>query len=311
MIVPLGKGVQSNLQAKVTAAFAAVYVIWGSTYLAIKFVVETIPPFFMAGTRFVIAGLVLYAFARIRLQGDLHETKAQWGRAFIIGGLMLLGGNGAVVWTEQWLPSGLVSLLIATVPLWMVFVDWLRGGSEPSTRIGGGLVLGFAGVALLVGGLENLGESQVDLIGAAIVVFGAFLWANGSLYSRSAKLPSSQLLATAMQMTAGGLLLLLASLITGEYLQIRMDLISARSVASWIYLIAFGSLVAFTSYIWLLKVTTSAKVSTYAYVNPIVAMVLGWRLGDEPLTLRNMLAAAIILTAVVLITTYQPKRKSA
>jgi drug/metabolite transporter (DMT)-like permease len=311
MIVPLGKGVQSNLQAKVAAAFAAVYVIWGSTYLAIKFVVETIPPFFMAGTRFVIAGLVLYAFARIRLRGDLHETKAHWGRAFIIGGLMLLGGNGAVVWTEQWLPSGLVSLLIATVPLWMVFVDWLRGGSEPSTRIGGGLVLGFVGVALLVGGLENLGESQVDLIGAAIVVFGAFLWANGSLYSRSAKLPSSQLLATAMQMTAGGLLLLLASLVTGEYLQIRMDLISARSLASWIYLIVFGSLVAFTSYIWLLKVTTSAKVSTYAYVNPMVAMVLGWRLGDEPLTLRNMLAAAIILTAVVLITTYQPKRKSA
>ena len=224
---------------------------------------------------------------------------------------MLLGGHGAVVWTEQWVPSGLVSLLIATVPLWMVFVDWLRGGSEPSARIASGLVLGFVGVALLVGGLENLGESQVDLIGAAIVVFGAFLWANGSLYSRSAKLPSSQLLATAMQMTAGGLLLLLASLVTGEYLRIRLDLISARSLASWIYLIVFGSLVAFTSYIWLLKVTTSAKVSTYAYVNPIVAMVLGWALADEPLTLRNMLAAAIILTAVIVITTYQPKRKSA
>ncbi|NWG10147.1 EamA family transporter [Candidatus Bathyarchaeota archaeon] len=300
------------MQAKVAAAFAAVYVIWGSTYLAIKFVIETIPPFFMAGTRFIIAGLVLYAFARIQSQGKaIRETKAHWGRAFIIGGLMLLGGHGAVVWTEQWVPSGLVSLLIATVPLWMVFVDWLRGGSEPSGRIASGLVLGFVGVALLVGGLENLGESQVDIVGAAIVVFGAFLWANGSLYSRSAKLPSSPLLATAMQMTAGGLLLLLASLVTGEYLRIRLDLISARSLASWIYLIVFGALVAFTSYIWLLKVTTSAKVSTYAYVNPIVAMVLGWALAAEPLTLRNILAAAIILTAVILITTHQPKRKGA
>lgn len=289
------------------AAFAAVYIIWGSTYLAIKFVIETIPPFFMAGTRFIIAGLVLYTFAR--LQSSSHETRAQWGRAVIIGGLMLLGGHGAVVWTEQWVSSGLVSLLIATVPLWMVLVDWLRGGFEPSVRITLGLVLGFVGVALLVDGLESLGESQVDLVGAAIVVFGAFLWANGSLYSRSAKLPSSPLLATAMQMIAGGLLLLLASLVTGEWLRIRLDLISTRSLFSWVYLIVFGALVAFTSYIWLLKVTTSAKVSTYAYVNPIVAMILGWTLADEILTMRNILAAAIILAAVILITTCQTKRK--
>lgn len=223
---------------------------------------------------------------------------------------MLLGGHGAVVWAEQWVPSGLVSLLIATVPLWMVFVDWLRGGSQPSVRIAAGLILGFAGIVLLVGGLESLGESQVDLVGAAIIIFGAFLWANGSLYSRSARLPSSPLLAAAMQMMAGGLLLLLASLVTGEWLRIRLDLISARSLFSWVYLIIFGSLVAFTSYIWLLKATSPAKVSTYAYVNPVVAMILGWTLAEEPLTVRNILAAAIVLTAVILITTYQTKKKN-
>jgi drug/metabolite transporter (DMT)-like permease len=257
----------------------------------------------MAGTRFVIAGIILYVWARLR--GASRATRPEWGRVFVVGGLMLLGGHGAVVWAEQWVPSGLTSLLIATVPLWMVFSDWMRGGSKPNIRVAAGLGLGFAGVALLVGGIEGLGESHVDLIGAAVLVFGAFLWANGSLYSRSAKLPSSPLLATAMEMMAGGMLLLLASLITGEWMRLRLDQVSLHSMVSWVYLIVFGSLVGFTSYIWLLKATTTAKVSTYAYVNPTVAMVLGWAMANEALTLRNILAAVIILTSVAVITTHQ------
>jgi drug/metabolite transporter (DMT)-like permease len=222
---------------------------------------------------------------------------------------MLLGGHGAVVWTEQWVPSGLVSLLVATVPLWMVFLDWFSGGAKPSVRIVAGVVLGFVGVVLLVGGVESLGASSVDFIGAGLVMFGAFLWANGSLYSRSAKLPSSQLLATAMEMIAGGLLLLAASLVAGEWTRIRLDQVSLRSMLSWVYLVIFGALIAFTCYIWLLKVTTPARVSTYAYVNPIVAMFLGWSFANEPITTRNVLAALIILASVIAITTYQTQEK--
>jgi drug/metabolite transporter (DMT)-like permease len=290
------------LRFQIAAAFAAVYLIWGSTYLAIRFVIETLPPFFMAGTRFLVAGLFLYVLARWR--SNSQASISHWGTAFVVGGFMLLGGHGAVVLAEQWIPSGLTSLLIATVPLWMVLIDWLRCGSKLDIRVVGGLVLGFAGVVLLIGSMETLGGSYIDIIGAAIVVFGSFLWANGSLYSRSAKMPSSPLLATAMEMTAGGLLLLLASLITGELGKVRLDLVSARSAIAWVYLIIFGSLIAFTSYIWLLKMTTPAKVSTYAYVNPIVAMFLGWALADEPLTIQNLIAAAVILTSVLVITVY-------
>jgi drug/metabolite transporter (DMT)-like permease len=288
-------------------AFLAVYVIWGSTYLAIRFVIESIPPFFMAGTRFMLAGAILYVWARMR--GASGESKHHWVSAFVVGGFMLLGGHGAVVWAEQWVPSSLVSLLIATVPLWIVFVDWLRGGSRPSLRIVGGLVLGLLGVVLLVGSLEDLGGNSVGLVGGVVVVFGAFLWANGSLYSRSAKLPSSPLLGTGMEMIGGGVLLLLASLVTGEWTRLRLDQVSIRSMISWIYLVVFGALIAFTCYIWLLRVVSPSRVSTYAYVNPIVAMFLGWALASETLTSRNIVATIIILTSVVVITTYHVQEK--
>jgi drug/metabolite transporter (DMT)-like permease len=293
---------------KVAAAFLAVYVIWGSTYLAIRVVEESLPPFFMAGTRFLLAGVILYAWARLR--GAFGESKLHWRSAFLVGGLMLLGGHGAVVWAEQWVPSGLTSLLIATVPLWMVFIDWLRSGSKPSLRVAGGLVLGFAGMALLVGSLEELGANSNGLIGGVVVVAGAFLWANGSLYSRSAKLPEAPLLSTGMEMLAGGALLLLASLATGEWGRVRLDMVSERSLVAWVYLIVLGSIVAFTCYIWLLKTVPATRVSTYAYVNPIVAMFLGWALASEPVTTRNVLAAVIILASVVVITTCPKQRKA-
>ncbi|HEY4674824.1 MAG TPA: EamA family transporter [Candidatus Bathyarchaeia archaeon] len=296
-----------NLRAKIALAFLAVYLIWGSTYLAIGFAVDSLPPFFMAGTRFIVAGFILYAFTRLR--GAPKETKIEWRNAFVIGGLMLLGGNGAVTWAEQYVPSGVVSLLVGTVPLLMVFSDWLWNRSMPSFKVIAGLVLGFAGIALLSGSFEGLGAVSVDVAMAGVVVFGAFLWANGSLYSRSAKLPSSPLHATAMEMIGGGVSLLLASLVAGELPRVRLDLVSMPSMVSWVYLVVVGSFVGFTCYIWLLKVTTLAKASTYAYVNPIVAMFLGWQIADEPLTLRNVVAAAIILTAVITITLCQTKGK--
>ncbi len=290
------------MRAKVAAAFLAVYLIWGSTYLAIGIVIQSLPPFFMAGTRFIIAGLILYVAMRFR--SPSHETTSHWGKVFLIGGLMLLGGHGAVIWVEQWLPSGLTSLLISTVPLWMVFTDWIRRDSKPNLKVAGGLFFGFAGVVLLAGGVENLGASQVDLIGGIILVCGAFLWAQGSLVSRATRFPFSPLLATAMQMIAGGVLLLIASIVVGEWTRIRLDQVSFNSTIAWLYLIVFGSLVGFTSYIWLLKQTTASRVSTYAYVNPIVAMILGWAMAQEPITPRSIVAAVIILTSVVIITTF-------
>jgi drug/metabolite transporter (DMT)-like permease len=223
---------------------------------------------------------------------------------------MLLGGHGAVVWAEQWVASGLTSLLVATVPLWMAFMDWIWSRNKPSVRVIAGLVLGLAGVTLLVGGVEGLGASSVDTTGAAIVVFGAFLWANGSLYSRSIKSTVSGLLGTGLEMVAGGVLLLVTSLITGEWSRVRLDSVSMRSLVAWVYLVVFGALVAFTCYIWLLKVASPSRVSTYAYVNPIVAMFLGWALASEPITTRNVMAAAIILTSVVIITICQAQDKT-
>lgn len=292
------------MRGRVAAAFLAVYIIWGSTYLAIRFVIESLPSFFMAGTRFLVAGLILYAWTRLR--GASRPSRVHWLSALVVGGLMLMGGHGGVVWAEQWVPSGLTSVLIATVPLWMVLVDSLRRRSRPGMRVVAGLALGFAGVALLVDPVRALGGGGVDALGAGIIVGGAFLWACGSLYSRSGKLPSSPLQATSLEMLAGGTLLLAASVMAGEWTRIRLDQVSTVSLLSWFYLIVFGSLVAFTSYIWLLKQTTPERVSTYAYVNPIVAMILGWTLASEALTTQNVLATTIVLASVVVITTHNP-----
>jgi drug/metabolite transporter (DMT)-like permease len=213
-----------------------------------------------------------------------------------------MGGNGAVVWAEQRVASGAVALLVATVPLWMVFLGWLWKGTErPDWRVLTGLVLGLAGIAVLIGPAE-LGAGKVDVAGAVVVLCGALAWATGSLYSRTAELPASPLLATAMEMLAGGTVLAVVGALSGELGAVRLDLVSARSVAAVAYLVVFGSLVGFTAYVWLLRATTPARVATYAYVNPVVAVLLGWAFANEPLTGRTALAAGVVLAAVALIT---------
>lgn len=292
---------------RVVAAFAAVYLIWGSTYLAIRWAIDTIPPFLMAGTRFVIAGAALYFW--VRLRGTPRPTAHYWVPTAVIGGFLLLGGNGGVVWAEQLVPSGLTALLIATVPLWMVLLDWARpGGTRPRGGVAIGLIAGFIGIALLVSPAEIAGGEHIDPLGATVLVLASLSWAIGSLYSRKAKLPDSPFLATAMEMLAGGALLLLAGSVRGEWTSLEFSNVSARSILSFVYLIIFGSLVGFTAYIWLLRVSTPARVSTYAYVNPVVAVMLGAALAGEPLTLRTILSAAIILGGVLLITTYGAAR---
>ncbi|MGH7575104.1 MAG: EamA family transporter [Longimicrobiales bacterium] len=287
--------------SRLIAAFAAVYIIWGSTYLAIRFAIETLPPFLMAGVRFVIAGALLYAWT-VRRSGRRPE-RGEWKAAIIIGALLLLGGNGGVVWAEQTVPSGVAALIVAIVPCWMVLLDWARpGGSRPAAQVGLGLILGLAGVALLVGPSSLAGGMGVDTIGSIALVFASLSWAAGSIYARQTKPPAVPLQATAMQMLAGGALLIFAGVLAGETASVDLSRVSARSAAAFLYLIAFGSIVGYSAYAWLLRKSTAARVSTYAYVNPVVAVFLGWALAGEPLTPRMMLAAAVIIAGVALIT---------
>jgi drug/metabolite transporter (DMT)-like permease len=296
-----GKGAPRRDRAPLLAAFAAVYLVWGSTYLAIRYAIETLPPFLMAGARFLFAGAVLAGWALLR--GAERPTARQWGTTAIIGAFLLLGGNAAVVWAEQRVPSGLAALLVATVPLWMVLIDRLRpGGRHPGGRVLLGVALGLAGVALLVGRGEFAGGRGVDPAGAAALVAGSLSWALGSMYAKTAKLPASPLLATGMEMLCGGLLLLLAGSFTGEWSGLDLAQVSLRSWLALGYLVTFGSLIGFTAYVYVLGRSTPAMATTYAFVNPVVAVFLGWALAGEPVSARTALAAAIIVAAVVVIT---------
>ena len=293
-------GDASVSRSRVIAAFAAVYIIWGSTYLAIRFAIETLPPFLMAGSRFLVSGALLYAVARAR--GAERPERRNWTATAVIGALLLLGGNGGVVWAEQRVPSGLAALLVATVPVWMVTLEWLRGGLRPTRGVVAGLMLGMAGLALLIGPGEFAGGRGVDTLGAIVLVAASLSWATGSIYSRSAPLPKSPILTTGMEMLAGGVLLTLLGLATGELGRLDVAAASTKSWLALLYLVLFGSLIGFTAYIWLLKVSTPAKASTYAYVNPVVAVLLGWLFANEPLSVRTLLAAAVIIAGVALIT---------
>ncbi len=284
---------------KLLVAFAAIYFIWGSSYLAIRFAIETLPPFSMAAVRFTVAGGILYAIARPRTQ---RPTRLNWVSAGIVGTLLLGGGNGGVVWAEQWVPSGLTALIVATVPLWMVLFDWLFADApRPNKLLMVGLVWGLCGVGLLMSSSEVGAQGREGLLGGIAVLCGSIAWAAGSIYTKKAPLPRSPLLATAMQMMAGGLVLAFMATLAGEGAQLHLSAFSMKSVLALVYLIVFGALIAFTAYIWLLRVSTAARVSTHAYVNPAVAVLLGWLLAGERLDVRAALAVLIILSAVVLV----------
>jgi drug/metabolite transporter (DMT)-like permease len=288
-------------RGRVALAFAAVYVLWGSTYLAIRFGIETIPPFLMAGTRHLIAGLLLYVWMRAR--GTPRPSATHWRSAAIIGGLMLLGGNGLVTWAEQRVPSGLAALIVASVPIWMAVLEGLEKRARPGAAVIAGLLLGLAGIALLVAPGRFAGNGHVDPLGALALLTAALCWSFGSLYSRRVPLPASTFTATAMEMIAGGTWLWIAGLLFGEGSRLNLSGISTRSAVSLVYLIFFGSLIGFTAYVWLLKATTAARVSTYAYVNPIVAVILGALFAGEVITARVAIAALVIVGSVALIIT--------
>ena len=289
-------------RAQIIAAFASIYLIWGSTYLAIRFAVQTIPPFIMGGVRFVVSGALLYTWARYR--GVDRPTRVHWRNALIAGGFLLLGGNGAVVWAEQFVPSGLTALLVSILPFWLVIIEWVRPPRQrPHGAILIGLILGFIGIVVLVGPAGLGGRGDVRPVGAVVLILGSLSWAIGSFYSRDAELPQSGLLTTGMEMLGGGALLLIVGALTGELSRFDAHRISGASAVGLIYLVTFGSLLGFTSYIWLLDKVSPARLGTYAYVNPLVAVVLGWAIAGERLSLRTGVAAAIVICAVALLTT--------
>lgn len=289
------------MKSKIWLALFALYIAWGSTYLAIRYAVESIPPFFMAGTRFLIAGLLVYTWRR--LAGDPAPTRAQWRSTAIIGLFLLLGGNGIVSWAEQHVPSGMAALMVASIPLWVVLVDALRpNGTRPTLRTMTGVLVGLAGIAILAGPTKSTGGAAgFNLIGVLALLLAALLWAIGSIYSRGADLPKSPLLGTGMEMLAGSAGLFLAGLVSGEAGRLDIGAITSTSLLGLAYLIVVGSLVGFVSYTWLLRSAPTSLVMTYAYVNPLVAVVLGSLLAHEALTPRVLVALPVILSALALI----------
>ena len=285
---------------RLLAAFAAVYIVWGSTYLAIRIAIETIPPLLQAGARFLVAGTIVLAAARVR--GLAWPRSTEWRTAAIVGVLMLTGGNGGVSWAETRVPSGLAALIVGAVPLFTVAIDALRpGGTRPGRATMLGLLIGFVGVGVLVNPAAS-DSARIDPAGAAVLLVACASWSAGGLYSRHAR-GAAPMMGAGANMLAGGVGLVLLGTLTGEVAGFDPARVSASSLAALAYLVVFGSLIGFTAYLFLLHHTTPAKATTYAYVNPVVAILLGWALLDEPLTARVLAAAAIIILAVVMITT--------
>lgn len=301
--VPTAEPPRSATSTLVIVAFGLVYVVWGSTYLAIRVGIESFPPLLLAGSRHLLTGLILYPILR-RTTG-VSPTASHWRISFITGFLLLFIGNGGVCVAERTVPSGVTALLVATVSLWLVLIDWLRpGGTRPGPRVVAGLLLGFAGLSLLVGPKNIGGSARVDPLGVSILVIASLAWASGSVYSKHAGgLSGSPLLGVAMQSLAGGVSLWVAGILTGELGALHLRAISVRSWIAIAYLVVFGSGVGFTAYIYILKKSTATRVATYAFVNPVVALFLGWLFVGETINLRTVIAATVILTAVLLVIT--------
>ncbi len=288
----------STLSPRVLGALAVVYVVWGSTYLAIKVAIETIPPFLMAGSRFAIAATLLLGWCALRGRwARARITAANWRAAAVVGGCLLVAGNGAVTWAEQRLDSGLAALLVATVPLWMAAFDRLAGGERLGRAAVTGLALGFAGVGLL---LAPSGD-DVAVVPALAVLGGALAWAGGSIYSRRAALPDDAVVATGMEMAAAAVMFAVVGLLHGEVGRLDPAAVTAASAGALGYLATAGSLAAFTTYVWLLRNARTSVVATYAYVNPVVAVGLGWWVLGERISGRTLVAAVVVVAAVALI----------
>ncbi len=292
------------MTARAWAALGTVYVVWGSTYLGIMLAIRTLPPFLMSSARFLVAGALLTAWSA---RGGARPTLRQWRSALVIGAALLVTGNGVITWAEKRVDSGVAALLVATMPLWMALLDRIVFGRRLAPAAGLGLVVGLGGVAVLVGP----GGGGTDLVGALACVLAALSWAAGSLYARHAAMPENSQTGAGMEMLAAGALLAVVGVTAGEIGQFHPGAVSAESLLALAYLVVFGSIVAFNAYIWILKAAPTSIVSTYAYVNPVVAVLLGAAFLSEPITARTLLAGLAIVASVALIVTAQTARRHA
>jgi drug/metabolite transporter (DMT)-like permease len=290
---------QPASKVKLVLAFAAIYLIWGSTFLAIRYAIETLPGFLMAGVRFVMAGAILCIWARYK-GATLAEGRPRRA-AFVSGLLLLFLGHGSVVLAVHWVPSGLAALLMSTTPLWVALMEWaLPGGRHPGGRVTAGILMSFLGIIMLIG-VGDLRSGTIDLLGASILALSSIFWAAGTIYTRGVKISSSPLMTSGMQMLWGGIFLFGAAVLNGDLSGFSVTSISLRSILALGYLIFFGSILAFTAYSWLVKVTSPARAITSAYVNPVVAVLLGAAAG-EPLTYRMSVAMLTIVLGVFVTT---------
>jgi len=304
-------------RTQLIAAFAAIYLVWGSTYLAIRIAVETLPPFLMAGARFAVSGALLYGF--LWFTKRIRPTARQWRDNAIVGGFLMLGGNGLVCWAEQFVPSGITTLLISIGPLVVVLLDWAvlvigkdeKRGARPHGATFVGLALGFVGLVLLAGPAVMQGTGGLAPLPVGALLLASSLWSAGSLYGRYSRQPAEPFTASAIQMLTGSVWLFLASFVAREPAHFHLAAITARALSAWAYLTLVGSLVGFTAFVWLMKHSTPARVYTYTYVNPIVAVFLGWLVLHEEVNRRIFIAAAVIIAGVAIITTAKNKQPAA
>ena len=299
-------GTAAPSRAALVTAFATIYLLWGSTYLGIRVAVESLPPFLMAGSRFLLAGVAMFVFLRAR--GGARPTWPQCRDHAITGIFLLLGGNGLVTWAEQTIPSGIAALIIGVTPLFMVLTAWAwPGGRCPGAGTMGALLLGLAGTAWLAAPWQAASQGGLPVAGTTGLLAACVLWSVGSIHSRHIKSGADLWLGTALQMLAGGAALLLVALARGEFAGFDPATVTRRSWVAFVYLVLAGSLVGFSTFVWLMRHSTPARVATYAYVNPVVALLLGWLLLGEPVTARTLAASAVIIAAVVLITLQRTK----
>jgi drug/metabolite transporter (DMT)-like permease len=291
---------------KTLLAFAIIYLVWGSTFLAIRVGVREVPPFLLAGMRFFVAGAVLYAWMRAKCTPS--PTRREWGSVSLLAVLIFVMDYGLVFWAEQRVPSGITAVMLATIPVFMTLAEILLLRTQRLTlRLAFALLVGMGGVAVLVSRSAGFGESPVDTSGAVALVVAAIGWSLGSVLTRKLPLPESKVMSSGAQMLAGGIFLILTAMMLGEFKGLDLKAVSYGAWLALAYLIVAGSIVAFTAYVWLIHHESPTKVGTYAYVNPVVAVLVGYFLGGEALGARTVLGTLLVLVSVVVITT-TPKK---
>ena len=295
---------------KTLLAFGIIYFVWGSTFYAIRVGVREVPPFLLAGIRFLISGAALYGWTRMR--GEQGPSGKEWGSVAVLAVLIFVGDYGAVFWAEQRVASGLTAVMMATIPAFMALAEiFILGTQRLTVRLVAALAIGLGGVGVLVSRSLDLGGAPIDRMGAMVLIVGAVSWSIASALARKLPLPESKVVSSGVQMLAGGIFLTLISCVLGEYRNFRVENVSRGAWIALAYLIVAGSIIAFTAYVWLLHRESPTKVGTYAYVNPVVAVVLGYFLGGEELGLRAILGTMFVLVSVVVITTTKAAKSAA